>query len=355
MSETTKKPDMEELILGDASQNTMEKLENAPEAELLEKGQEAKFSKAEETPAEPEMIPSMAEFEQEISNSFKKIKEGDILKGTVIGVTDTEVIVDLNYYAEGIIKLEELSNDPRFSIKADVVVGEEISATVIGEDKNGNILLSRKKADDILAWDSLNEMLKEKKTALVKVAQAVNGGVVTYLNGIRAFIPASKLALEYVENLDSFVGKELEVIVITVNEENKKLVLSAKDVIKEKALADKNSRISRLQVGLVTKGTVEKIMPFGAFVNIGEDLSGLVHISQICGKRIKSPNEVIKEGEVVTVKILGVKDGKISLSMKEVEEKEEIVEDAAAIPSEYTSGEEATTGLAALLKDIKLS
>ena len=112
-------------------------------------------------PAEP--IPSMDEFKDEINNSFKRIEEGDILTGTVIGVSDTEVILDLGYYAEGIIKLEELSNDPRFSIKADVTVGQEMSATVIRvDDGEGNILLSSKKADDVLAWDKLKEALEEK-------------------------------------------------------------------------------------------------------------------------------------------------------------------------------------------------
>jgi small subunit ribosomal protein S1 len=157
-----------------------------------------------------------------------------------------------------------------------------------------------------------------------------------------------------VEDLDAWVGKELNVIIITVSPEDKKLVLSAKEVERDRELKDKQSKISRLQTGLVTTGVVEKIAPYGAFVNIGEGLSGLVHISQICGKRIKSPNEVIKEGETVTVKILEVKDGKISLSMKAVEEKEEVIEEVDEAPSSYSTGEEATTGLAALLKNIKL-
>lgn len=302
----------------------------------------------------PEVIPSMQEFESEIDHSFKKINEGDIIKGTVIGVSDTEVTIDLNYYSEGIIKLEELSNDPRFSIKTDINVGEEITATVIGEDKEGNIILSRKQADDILSWEELTDMLNNKTKAMIKVAQTVKGGVITYLKGIRAFIPASQLALEYVEHLDTFIGKELEVIVITVDKEKNKLVLSAKEVEKEKAALDKNSRISKLQKGLVTNGIVEKIMPFGAFVNIGGDLSGLVHISQICNKRIKSPNEIIKEGEEVTVKVIDIKDGKISLSMKAVEENDDVIEDTEDIASSYSSDGEVTTGLGALLKNIKL-
>lgn len=306
-----------------------------------------------EVAAEP--IPSMDDFKDEIARSFKKIQEGDILKGTVIGISESEVILDLGYYTEGIIKLEELSNDPGFSIKADVTLGEEISATVLREDDgHGNILLSRKQADDILAWDQLKAAMESRKLLTVKVAQAVNGGVVAYLYGVRAFIPASQLALTYVEDPSTWVGKELEVIIITVSAEDKKLVLSAKEVARDREKQDKSSKISRLQTGIVTTGIVEKIAPYGAFVNIGEGLTGLLHISQICDKRIKSPSEVIKEGETVTVKILEVKDGKISLSMKAVEEKEEIIEEVEEAPSTYSSGEDATTGLGALLKNIKL-
>jgi small subunit ribosomal protein S1 len=307
-----------------------------------------------EPAAAPEVIPSMDDFKEEIARSFKKIKEGDILTGTVIGISETEVTLDLRYYTEGIIKLEELSNDPSFSIKADVTMGEEISATVLREDDgHGHILLSRKRADDILAWEHLKEALDSQKVYRVKISGVVNSGVVTYLLGVRAFIPASQLSLSYVEDLDAWVGKEIDVIVITASQEDMKLVLSGKAVERDREKKDKNSKISRLQIGIVTTGTVEKIAPYGAFVNIGEGLSGLLHISQICDRRIKSPNEVIKEGETVTVKIIEIKDGKISLSMKAVEEKEDIIEDVEDAPATYTTGEEATTGLGALLKNFK--
>lgn len=302
-----------------------------------------------------ENLQSMDDFKDEINRSFKKLSEGDIVKGSVIGISDTQVILDLSYYAEGIIPIDELSNDPRFSIKGDVTIGEEISAVILRtDDGEGNILLSRKRADDILAWDSLKKAMETKAHKNIKVAQAVNGGVVTYLNGIRAFIPASQLSLSYVEDLESYVGKELEVVLITVDEDAKKLVLSAKEVEKEKAVNDKNSKISKLQLGLVTTGTVERIVPYGAFIQIGDGLSGLVHISQICGKRIKSPSEVLKEGDEVTVKIIDIKDGKVSLSIKAVAENEDILEDVEEAPMEYSSDGAAATGLASLLANFKL-
>lgn len=305
---------------------------------------------------EPEIIPSMDEFREELAHSFRKLEQGDIVTGTVIGISDTEVTVDLNSYSEGIIKLEELSNDPRFSIKVDIKIGDIVKATVLSENREGAFLLSLKEADDILAWDKLEAAKNERRIERIKVAEAVKAGVATFLYGIRAFIPASQLALTYVEDPTDFVNKELDVVVMDVNREDKKLVLSAKEVLRDRAASDKASRISRLQTGLITKGTVEKLMPFGAFVNIGEDLSGLVHISQICGKRLKSPAEVLKEGDEVTVKIMDIKDGKISLSIKAAAEKSEeeilddVVEDAA---EEYSDGA-VSTGLGDLLKNFKL-
>lgn len=302
-----------------------------------------------------EPLPSMDDYIELIDKSFRKISEGDIVKGVVIGKSDTEVAVDLGYYTEGIIKLEELSNDPTFSIKEDIEVGEEISALVLSEDDgNGNILLSKKRADDILAWDKISEDFESRNIVRVKITQAVKGGVVAYLHGIRAFIPASQLSLNFVEDLDAWVGREIEAVVVTASKEKRKLVLSGKEVEIQKADTEKANKISKLSRGTVTKGTVEKIVPYGAFVNIGDGLSGLLHISQISEKRIKSPNEVIKEGETVTVKIIDIKDGKISLSMKDVRDKEEITEEPEDTPASYTFGGEATTNLASLLKNIKL-
>lgn len=299
---------------------------------------------------------SMKDFERELANSFKTLTPGDIITGTVIGVSDTEVTVDLNYFTEGIIPLDELSNDPRFSIKADILPGETVSAVVLRENKEGNIILSKKQADDVLAWDTLKKYLEQKTVVDVKIAEAKDAGVITYLLGIRAFIPASKLSLNYEENTASFVGKTMQAIVITADEAAGKLVLSVKDVLKEQEISARNSRIARLPVGSVVTGTIEKLAPYGAFVTIGDGLTGLVHISQISAKRIKSPQEVVKEGEQVTVKIIDVKDGKISLSMKAVEEVplEETPAELEEAPATYSFGEPSTATLGDLFAKLKL-
>lgn len=305
------------------------------------------------TPEEPDI--TMADFEAALDKGFRQMNPGDIVKGTVIGVSDSEVTVDLNAYAEGIIKIEELSNDPSFSIKGDVHVGDEITAIVLREDKHGNILLSTKQADDLLAWDKLKKMMAEKTPATVKVTEATKGGAVAYLEGIRAFIPASKLAREYVEDASSYVGKTLRVVVITVNEADQKLVLSARDILKEQEIEERNSRIAMLPIGTVVEGTVERIERYGAFVNIGKGLQGLVHISQVSEKRLQSLKGVLEVGQKVTVKLIDAKDGKISLSIKAVDEKDETEEELEEVePQVFTSGDDEPATMASLFKNIKL-
>ena len=266
---------------------------------------------------------TMNDFKDEIEKSFRKIKEGDILEGTVIGISDTEVTLDIKYYTQGIIRIEDLSDDPKFSIHRDIAIGDEVSATVIStDDGRGNILLSKKEANNVLAWDKLKALCESGEYVDVKVSEAVKAGVVAFLEDIRGFIPASKLDLNYVEEdkIQDYVGKTLKVKVITADEQNNKLVLSAREYLKEQADARRAEMISNVQVGLVTEGTVESLQNYGAFVNLGNGMTGLVHISQICNQRIAHPSSVLKVGDKVKVKVTAIKDGKLSLSMKALED-----------------------------------
>lgn len=296
---------------------------------------------------------SMDDYATELEASFRKVQEGDVLTGTVIGVSETEVTLDLKYYTEGIIRLEDYSEDPAFSIKEDVKVGEEVTATVLrSDDGQGHILLSRKAAAAEMAWKKVAEYLENETVLDVKVGGVVNAGVIAYVEGLRGFIPASKLSLSYVENLEDFLNKEIQVRVITVDPEKKKLVLSAKEILREKAAEARKAKISNVEVGLVTEGKVESIQPYGAFIDLGDGLSGLVHVSQISEKRIKSPDVVLKVGDKVKVKVIAIKDGKLSLSMKALNDvaAEEIREEKVVLPKT----EELTTSLGDLFKNIKL-
>ena len=302
------------------------------------------------------MAESMKDYETELEASFKKIEEGDILTGTVISVDEKEVVIDLKYYAEGIIPAEDYSREPGFSLKEQVNVGDEVSATVVSKDDgNGNILLSRTEAADVLAWDKLKELKDSKEVIDVVVKGIVNGGVIAYVEGVRGFIPASKLALNYVEDTNEYLNKPIQVQVFDIDKEKGRLILSAKEILREKAEEERKTKISNVQVGLVTEGVVESLQPYGAFVDLGNGLSGLVHISQISQKRISSVHEVLKEGQKVKAKILNTNDGKVSLSMKALEdimEKPQEEEEAEAI--EYSSNETTGTSLGDLLSKFKL-
>lgn len=301
-----------------------------------------------------EKMESMDDYLDELEKSFHRLKNGDMVKGPVIGIGETEITVDLGSYAEGIVPIDELSNDPKFSIKTDIAVGDVVNAMVISPDNGiGQVLLSIKRADNILAWDFLEEAKENGQVFNVKITEAVKGGVVTYLKGIRAFIPASGLTLDYVEDTESFVGKHISVRIIEVDEDDRKLILSAKSVLREEEAKKTEEKMSKIAIGTVVTGKVERIENYGAFVRLPDGLSGLVHISQMSERRIKHPKEVVSENDEVKVMITDIKDGKLSLSMTRAAESE-AADDTDSTPVEYSTGDSPTTSFADLLKGIKL-
>ena len=295
------------------------------------------------------MAESMKDFERELEASFKRIDEGDIISGTVVSVDESGVVLDLKFYAEGFIPVEEFSRVPGFNIKEAVQPGDEVQAMVLRrDDGQGNILLSRADAADVLAWDRLKELQDSGEVLDVVVKGIVNGGAIAYVEGVRGFIPASRLDLEFVEDTEVFLNKPIQVRVIEADKAKKRLVLSAREILRERAEVERRNKI-----GCVTEGTVESLQPYGAFVDLGNGVSGLVHISQICEKRIRKPSEVLNVGDKVKVKVIAIKDGKLSLSIKEASDlmAKEVEEESFELPE---SGEEATTSLGALFANIKL-
>lgn len=303
---------------------------------------------------------TMADFEDEINASFVKLKEGDIATGTVVSVEEEEVLLDLGSFSQGVIPAEEYSDDPDFHAMDEIRTGDVLKAAVLFEDDMGRTVLSLREAQRTESWEALRRAVEDRTIYNVKVKQTVNAGVVAYVEGIRGFIPASQLALDYVEEseLQDYVGKTLSVCVITADEAADKLVLSAKEVAKEEAAKAHEAKLNALQKGFVTEGTITRIESYGCFVEIGDGLTGLVHISQICNKFLKSPKEVVHLGMKVKVKVLEVTEGKIRLSMKQAEDiAPEIGADGETaeenVSLEYTD-EEATTPLAGLLAGIQL-
>ena len=300
------------------------------------------------------MAETMKDYEKELNESMKKIEEGDILTGTVVSVDEKEVILDLKYYAEGVIPAEDYTREPGFNLKEEVHPGDEVSATVVRKDDgNGNIRLSRVEAADVLAWEKIREYKESGEALDVTVKGITNAGVIAYVEGVRGFIPASRLSLGYVEDTEEYLNRQIRVQVIECDKDSKKLILSARELLREQAEEERKKKISNVQVGLVTEGTVESLQPYGAFVDLGNGLSGLVHISQICEKRIKKPSEVLSVGDRVKVKVTAVKDGKLSLSIKEASDMmaKDIEEEVYEVPD---AGEEATTSLGSLFAGIKL-
>ena len=248
---------------------------------------------------------TMADFEEELTKSFRVIKEGELVKGMIVDINDEVVTLDLGYYAPGVIPLSELSDDPDFSAMKDLKIGDSLEAVVTKtDDGKGNVELSLKEANEISAWEHLKELMEQESIVKVKIKESVNSGVVAYLEGIRAFIPASQLALTYVEDTEEFIGRQVDVKIITVEESARKLVLSAKAVLKEKEEENDRAKMAMIVPGSIFEGTVESLMPYGAFVQMDNGLTGLVHISKICMKRIKKPSEVLSVGQKVKVKVL---------------------------------------------------
>ena len=201
-------------------------------------------------------------------------------------------------------------------------------------------------------WAEFAQMMADRTVLNVKIAEAVKGGVVAFVNEVRAFIPASQLSTEYVEKLEDWQGKHVDAVIITVDPEKKKLVLSGREVEKEKKAAQRKERLAQFKAGDVVEGTVDNIKDYGAFVKLADGIDGLLHISQISTQRIKHPGAVLKEGQTVKVKILSIADGKISLSMKALIEQETEEEEHETFDYKETAA--ATTGLGDLLKGLKL-
>ena len=202
-------------------------------------------------------------------------------------------------------------------------------------------------------WAQFQQMMDDRTVVKVKISEAVKGGVVTTLEEVRAFIPASQLSTEYVEKLEDWQGKYVECIIITVDPEKKRLVLSGREVEREKKEAEKKARMEQFKAGDVVEGTVDSIKPYGAFVKLADGVDGLLHISQISTQRIKHPGAVLTEGQTVKVKILSMENGKLSLSMRVLSEQTAEREEHETF--DYKETGSVSTGLGDLLKGLKLA
>jgi len=205
--------------------------------------------------------------------------------------------------------------------------------------------------DDANPWNVVARYQEEGTNLHVKVEGIVNGGVIAMVEGLRGFIPASRLSLSYIEDLETYLLKEIDVRVIEANQAEGRLILSAREILREQKKAEDAKKLASVQVGSVVKGTVESLQSYGAFVRLENGLSGLVHIST---QRIKSADQVLHVGDEVDVKVIGIKDGKISLSIKALAEDAEKEQEEELEHVEIPKVEAIGTSLGDLFKNIKL-
>ena len=261
-------------------------------------------------------------FEEMLNNSFKTLHNGDIVKGSVIRVTESEVFVNLGYKSDGIIEKSEFSNEPNINLLNEVKVGDEIEVFVLKiNDGDGNVILSKKRLEMTKGYDVLEEAFNNKTILKGKIVDTIKGGFVALINNIRVFVPSSQISNKFVQDLKEFKGKEFDFNIIEFNKAKRRIIAGRRDLIQAEEAKLKLKAYESLKVGEKVEGTVSRIVDFGAFVNIN-GVDGLIHISELSWGRVKNVSDILKEGDKVTVKILEIdsEKNKISLSLKDVEE-----------------------------------
>lgn len=265
---------------------------------------------------------SNSEMMEVIESSFTKIHRGDVVKGKVIFVTDDEVMVNINYKADGIITRDELSNDPDIKPRDLFNQGDEIDVYVVKlDDGEGNVVLSTKRIEEIKNWDIVENFYKEKERVECKVLNVVKGGLSVLVHGINGFMPASQISLKYVSDLNPYKGKTLIAKIIDFDRSRRRVILSRKEVEREELNNRRKELWASLEVDQIREGVVQRLTDFGAFVDLG-GVDGLIHISDLSWNRIKHPSEVVTEGQKVNVKVLAFdrEKNRISLGLKQTME-----------------------------------
>ncbi len=318
-----------EEVKGEDAGEVSEAKEEAPVKEETtdESNVEDLADKVVEEPAEPvedkaeEKVPSMDDFKDEIDASLKKIKKGDVVDCKVESITESEIVVSFDYSADGVIKKEQLLLGRDEAIADKYKVGDELKCLVINtSDKNGNVVLSHKRAEQTVMWEELEQKFKDGQRFEVKIAEVVKGGLIARLKGIRAFMPASMSSNNYVEDLNQFVGKDLLVVIKDFDRAARKVIISHKEVAQELAGKAKEEFYATVAKGDLLKGKVKKLMNFGAFVDLGA-VDGLMHVNEMSWRRLKHPSEVVKVGQEVEVEVINVDTAtnKISLRLAKFE------------------------------------
>ena len=262
------------------------------------------------------------EMMEAIESSFTKINRGDILSGTVLYVTENEVMVNINYKSDGIIEREELSKDTNVSPKELYKVGDEIKVYVIKlDDGEGNVVLSTKRVEDLKIWEELEEKFNNNELIQAEVKNVVKGGLTVIVDALNAFMPASHVSTKFVKDLNKYKGQTLKSKIIDFDLSKKKIIVSRKEVEREEIENIRTELWDNIEAGDTVEGVVQRLTDFGAFVDIG-GVDGLIHISDLSWNRVKHPSDVLKQGDKVETIILDLdrEKNRISLGLKQTME-----------------------------------
>ena len=314
----------EEIAQTDAAIDTVE-----TESENEEVAAEAQEEPAAEEPAaeekaadveaeEEEKPEKKAVTEQDVFleglENVIRLKKGQLVKGNIVQITDSEICVNIGYKSDGIILKSELSASDE-DIFNTFNEGDEIEAEVISlNDGEGNVLLSRKRIERRQKWQSMKENVGTDKVYNCVIQKAVKGGVTTKIEGYSAFIPASHMSLKYIEDLKQFEGKEVQVTLIDADKRQERLVASHKSVLLKQKRENDESLWDNFKKGDTVKGTVKRLTDFGAFVDVG-GVDGLLHISDLAWSRVKHPSDVVSEGQELDLLILNVDKPKKKIAL----------------------------------------
>ncbi len=274
-----------------------------------------------EAKAAPERDLTPEELVDAIEASLRDFKDGDIVEGTVVKIDRDEVLLDIGYKSEGVIPAKELSIRHDIDPNEVVHVGDKIEALVLQkEDKEGRLILSKKRAQYERAWGRIEEVMQSGGTIKGPVIEVVKGGLIVDI-GLRGFLPASLVDLRRVRDLHPYVGQEIEAKIIELDRNRNNVVLSRRAFLEESQSEGRKKFLESLQKGERRKGTVSSIVNFGAFVDLG-GVDGLVHVSELSWKHVDHPSEVVQVGQEVEVEILDVdlERERVSLSLKATQE-----------------------------------
>lgn len=261
---------------------------------------------------------SMADFMDEVEKSMLRVSQGDLLTGTVAANNGEELIVNIGHMMDGIVPKEEVDFDGGESI-GQIQIGEAMSFYVLKtDDGEGNILLSKKRADAELIWDETAGLVSDQRPISVKIKEVVKGGLIAHYKGVRCFIPLSQMGTTRVEDPETLVGTTLQVLITEIQEDKKSMVASGR-LLQERDLAkNKDTRFHELAVGQEISGTVKRLAEFGAFIDLG-GIDGLIHLSELSWKRVKKVEDVLTIGQTVNVTITKIDAVNQKIGLKLVE------------------------------------